>query len=145
MTTNTPLSHQTQLETKRHYILLQKNQGSYSQRNYCTDQFIDNLSLLFDDHKTIITWILDTQLSPTNKGLTGSLSDITINGNTIILQPSSTMADDPEEYATEVNRNELIRLAREWQELVDKKAPLIYIYCQNDKYFVSETLPEGIE
>lgn len=84
-------------------------------------------------------------LDPKSNGIYGSMTHIEIKGNKVILEPSMTMSDNPEDYAIEIDRDELIRLAREWDALIIKKVPQIFIYCKNDTYFVSDTLPEDVK
>lgn len=133
------------LETKNHFMLMEHYGKSYFKNNDCSDAVITLLATVFNDIGPNVDWALRELLDETSRGITGSLIRIIIRNDRVTVQPSYTMAENAEDYAVEIDRNELIRLAREWQELVRNKIPLIYIYCQNSKYFVSETLPEGVE
>ena len=60
-------------------------------------------------------------LDPASGGITGNQIEVLIEQNKIIIQPQFEFADDPDEYAIEIDRNVLLQLINEWQELVAKK------------------------
>lgn len=136
-----------QLGIKKKYIQMSWSDGfCYNNMNDSSNAIIHALSLLFCDCGANIGWFIDQELlNPTCVDLSGSFSYTSVRGDKVILKPSLVLADNPDDYAVEIDRSELIRLAQVWRELVKKQAPFIYIYCQNNKYSVSETLPEGIE
>jgi hypothetical protein len=85
-------------------------------------------------------------LNPHDRGLPGELVFSFVEGQYIILEP--TLTEDPEildEYTVEIDRDILLRLANEWQDLVRKKASEIFIVRKGDELIVTDALPEGVE
>lgn len=130
---------------KKNYIVLEKCFRAYLKKNNTTNMLINALNDLFNDHGTDATWLLSELLDLKSRGVAGSKICVKIRGDSAILEPSILFVDNPEDYGVEVSRAALIKLAQDWQALVDKKVPEIVIYCKDGNYFVSDTLPEGIE
>jgi hypothetical protein len=137
------------LEIKKNYIIMDRfeksDYRSYYRKNNASNQHVDRLATLFKDHGTGIEWLLDELLDTESKGIFGSLTRVKFRGNKIILEPSRTLEENPEDYTVEIGRDILIRLATDWQSLAHKEVPEIFIFCKNGEYFVSDTLPEGID
>ena len=137
------------LEIKKNYIMMARlkkfDYRSYYRENNSLNPLIDRLATLFKDHGTDVKWILEELTDPQSRGITGSASRIKIRGDKVILEPSSTMEENPEDYAIEIDRDILIRLATEWQDLVRREVPEIFIFYKDREYFVSDALPEGVD
>jgi hypothetical protein len=128
-----------------HYMLLELFGRSYHKCNDTHNNLIDMLSMVFTDHGPNGDWVLRYLLDPDSRGVVGSKTSITIEGEKVTLEPSTTMVDNPEDYAVEIDRKVLIRLTNEWQALVDQGAPNIYIYYKDGKYGVADVLPAEVE
>ena len=126
-------------------MLLELFGKSYHKSNDCSDELIDMLCMVFTDHGPNGDWVLRDLLDPDSRGVVGSKTNISIEGEKVTLEPSTTIVDNPEDYAVEIDRKVLIKLTNEWQALVDQDAPNIYIYYKDGKYGVSDVLPEGVE
>lgn len=133
------------LEIKKNYTLLKEDRGFYYKENDAEDDCIDTLVTLLTDHGVGAEWLLRELLEPQSKGIIGSLTDISLYGDRVVLRPSTTVEKNPEDYEIEIERDELIILVLEWRILVAKKAPAIFIYGQENSYFAADSLPQGIE
>lgn len=130
----------------KNYIRLEYTDGFYSRKNYSYDKHIEALETLFNDHGSGVSWIQRHLLDPDSRGIYGELTHVSKRGQTVVLEP--TLTDDPEEldeYTVEIDRDVLLRLTNEWQALVRKKAPEIFIVRKDDEFLVTDKLPEGIE
>jgi len=104
------------------------------------------IHMLFTDHGTNPDWILRDLLDPESRGIWGEFTGISIRGQKVFIKPAPLIEDDySEDFAIEMDRSELIRLARDWQELIREKISPIYIFYNDGKYGVSDVLPEGTE
>lgn len=135
----------SELEIKKNYIAVFCRGRTYHRKNMVKDKCIDRLEMLFNDAGPGVEWVLMTLSDPDCRGVSSSLNQISIKGNKVILKPTEIIADNPDKHAVMIDRAELIRVTQEWQALVAKRAPEIFIYCKDGKYFASDALPEGIE
>lgn len=133
------------LETKKNYILIEKIDGFYCKKNDSANKVIQALRRLFDDAGPGVKWLLRHLNDPKSRGICGSLTEVSLYDNKVILQPSRTLEENPEDFSIEIDRDILIQLATDWQNLVRKEVPEIFIFCKNDEYFVADTLPEGVD
>jgi len=120
--------------------------GSYRDCTEVKNECIIMLHMLFTDHGTNPDWILSELLDHSSSGIWGEFVGISNCGQKVFIEPAPLIEDDyPEDFAIEMDRSELIRLARDWQELIREKISPIYIFYNDGKYGVSDVLPEGIE
>ena len=130
----------------KNYAQLKYLKGSYYRSTYSYDKLIDALPLLFTDGGSGVEWIQRHLLNPESRGISGSLTEVVIKGQTVVLEPK--FIDDEEEFdklTVEIDRDVLLRLTNEWQDLVMKDAPEIFIGRKDGELFVKDTLPEGLE
>ena len=130
----------------RNYVCLEYARGTYSRKNHSFDRLVDTLPILFRDHGLGVEWIQRHLLNPESRGIYGSLTHVSIRGQIVVLEP--TLTDDEEEldeYTVKIDRDVLLRLTYEWQDLVRKKVPEIFIGRKDGELFVTDKLPEGIE
>ena len=133
----------------KNYIKMERNQGSYFQRND-GNSILEALAILFDDHGSSANWFIEELLDPNSRGISGEWMRLKFKGDKVVVTPTELMyprekPEDPEDYAIEIDRDVLLRLANEWQNLVRQKAPVIFIVQRDDELFVTDTLPEGME
>jgi len=135
------------LETNNDYTKVTRGvTGSYRDCTEVKNECIMMLYMLFTDHRTNPDWILRDILDFESRGIWGEFAGISIRGQKVFIKPAPLIEYDyPEDFAIEMDRSELIRLACDWQELIKKKISSIYIYYKDGKYGVSDILPEGIE
>ncbi|HEV2600987.1 MAG TPA: hypothetical protein VGT41_01685 [Candidatus Babeliales bacterium] len=130
---------------KKSYIWMERGiSRSYPARNFTANKQLNRLRDVFRDQGVDAEWVKRALLDPAGRGLFGEFTEISINGNTVTLTPTDISWDDPENFI-EMDRNVLLGLTNDWQELVRAKAPEIFIYEKNGELFVSDTLPEGME
>ncbi|HEV2601227.1 MAG TPA: hypothetical protein VGT41_02930 [Candidatus Babeliales bacterium] len=134
------------LEFKKNYIKMNPiGSGLYWGKNHTTNEYVDTLSILFNDQGSDAEWVKEALLNSTGRGMSGEYTRILVKGDKVILKPTSILYDEPEEHIIEMDRNVLLRLTNDWQALVKAKAPEIFIYEKDEELFVSDTLPEGME
>lgn len=113
--------------------------GSYD-LDFCNDTYLDKIAEIFDDGSSWTNWVKEELLNPESEGITGNKADVTIENNKVIIQP--LFGDNPEEYAIEIDRNLLLNLIDQWQQLVNKDVPEIYIVRhENGSIEIVDKLP----
>lgn len=135
------------IETRKNYIKIERRSvGFHRNCNEVRNEAIRLFYTLFNDQRADAQWLLRALLDSKSSGIKGELAGISIQGQKVIIRPSSLIEDCyPEDFAIKMNRGELIHLVREWQERIEKKISLIYIYYKDKKYGVVDMLPEGVE
>ena len=131
-------------EKKKNYIRLEKKKGIYFRKNKA-ERLLEVLAILFTDGGYGVLWFKDELLNSESRGIYGELTHVSIQGKKVVLEP--TLTDDPEEieeYTIEIDRNVLLRLTSEWEDLTKKNAPEIFIARKDGELFVTDILPEGI-
>ena len=127
------------------YVRLEMNKGNYFRRNE-GGKLLGALAILFTDGGPGVSWFKEELLDPDSRGIYGSLTHVSIRGEKVILEPKFIEDEDEfDELTVEIDRNILLRLANEWQALVMKDAPEIFIVRKDGELFVTDTLPEGME
>ena len=110
------------------YYKLEKCDGFYWPLSY-NDEYLSMLVAIFTDGGSLDMVVKRELLNPEGRGATGNLTDVTIKGNTVIIQPAMfDVTDEPEEYAIEIDRDVLLDLINQWEDLKKKKAKEITFY-----------------
>jgi len=130
---------------KDYMKIIRVEPGFYCKSNHVNNKCIGLLYDAFTDHDISAEWLLRTITDFSGRGVRAELVDVSIAGNRVILQPSSIMCEDPEDFAVEFDRNELTSLVYAWHTLALKRVSPIYIFYKDGEYGVSDVLPEGIE
>jgi hypothetical protein len=139
------LRYDREEDYRKNYIKFINDDNSYYSRNYSKNRLVQSCGDLFKDQGTSVHWLLEELFDSDSRGISGELTRVKIRENKVILQRSRIIEDNPEDYAVEIDRDVLIKLATDWQNLVRKEAPEIFIFHKNDEYFVSDTLPADVE
>ena len=134
------------LKIKKSYMeVVRTALGSYLKNNHVENRCVKLLYNTFTDQGTHVGWLLKELLDPASEGVQAELVYVFIEEDKVVLQASELMDELGHIFAVQLDRDELIRLTQDWQRLRDKKAPVIFIFCKDEKYFVSDVLPEAIK
>lgn len=79
-------------------------------------------------------WIRGELLDPESRGVTGNATDITIKENQVFIQP--LYGEDPLQYRIEIDRQTLLKVIDDWEEIVKKKPDEI-IMSQDEKGIIA--------
>lgn len=119
-----------------------KYKDKYYLKMQCDDKYLDMLTDAFDDSPYWIDCLMERLLNPLSKGVTGNRIDISFRENKVLIEP--LYVDNPEDYEIEIDRNVLIGLINQWQELVKKCSPCItFIRHDNGTITITDTIECG--
>jgi len=100
------------------FLIFKYNDGYYEE-DKSDDSYLTMLSEVFDEGSYWTNAIRHALQNPISEGATGNKTDVTIKGDKVIIEP--LFAENPQEYAIEIDRQVLFDLINKWQELVAKK------------------------
>ena len=110
-------------------LIFQYQDGYYYKVQY-QDQYLGMLSYIFDDGSYWVEAVKQELLKSNSPGVTGNKTDVTFKGDEIKIEP--LYAECPEDYAIKIDRNVLLRLIDEWQELTKKRTKEIVFTRHGD-------------
>ena len=108
------------------------------------DGYLSMLTGIFTDVSTFDEDVKKALIAPNKTRVAGNLTDMIIKENKVIIQPAILdLTDEPEEYAIEIDRDVLLDLINQWEDLKKKKAKEITFYRDdNNKITVEGTFDE---
>jgi hypothetical protein len=110
------------------YAKLALKYGTYNANS--SDNYLEMICNIFDDSFAWTKGVKEMLLDHESEGLIGNKTDIEKINNIIKISP--LYADNPEEYAIEIDRNQLLDLINKWELLANQKTPEIYLVRHED-------------
>lgn len=118
------------------------NNGYYRKQRY-QDEYLGMLSYIFDDGSYWVEAVRQELLDSEGRGLFGNKSRVKIKGDIVTIQP--LYAECPEDYAIQIDRNVLLRLINEWNELTEKRTKEIVFTRHDDGSITISGNDESVE
>lgn len=106
-------------------------------------QYLGMLSYIFDDGSYWVEAVKQELLKSNSPGVTGNKTDVTFKGDEIKIEP--LYAECPEDYAIKIDRNVLLRLIDEWQDLTKKRTKEIVFTRHEDGTVTISGSDESVE
>lgn len=103
----------------------------YWRDNNRLNQYLSLLCQLFDNEVSLLPEIKSELLNPQSRGFIGNFTDITKNGDQIIIEP--LYVSDPSKYRITIAKDNLLELIDTWNTLTEQKVPYIIVKKENDK------------
>ncbi len=122
-------------------LILYRNH--YRKDNY-NDKKFPILASFFTDGGTNMNSVKEELLNVHSKGLTRNYTDMTIQGNEVIISPLFAPEEDVDQYSIKVNRNNLLKLIDQWEDLVNRNVPEIIFVQQDNTIFLTDTMPQEL-
>ena len=103
------------------------------------DGYLSMLTGIFTDVSTFDEDVKKALIAPNKTRVAGNLTDMIIKENKVIIQPAILdLTDEPEEYAIEIDRDVLLDLINQWEDLKKKKAKEITFYRDDNNKITVE-------
>jgi hypothetical protein len=134
------------IKFKKNYIKFSKLGTSrlYTDETDNDNVFLRALIDLFTDFGSIV-WFREDLLDQASMGTSGEVIEFALEAAVVMFKPRYPHASGPTDYRVKTDRQTLLRLADEWESLVNQQVPSFYIMCINGEYYMREQLPQDIE
>jgi len=110
--------------------LIFKKKGNYYQEelechgNYYTtknqDLYLSMIADIFNDGSEWTRAVKDSLLDQNSSGISGNVTDVTIENNKVIIEPSAYITPNSN-FSIEIDKQDLLNLINKWQELVARE------------------------
>jgi hypothetical protein len=139
-------SAQSPIGFAQKYIELTKNDNATYTTHVNGNFFLNVLAKLLNDNNGNTNWFKELLYNQSSEAIVrdGTTTRLIVTNDTVTLENLIALKEHFDDYPTQINRLELLRITNEWDALIEKGVERIFIIFKDNKYSVVDSLPSHI-